>query len=139
MIERKLNGEIFDERIVPVAACNPYQLRERNINTKSAGLSSDTIIGIRQARVATSLQMVYTVNPLPESMFNFVWNYDKLKGSDEKDYITRIVESENDKRNSIFSPNFVRTTITEAVNESHIFIRKRHFLWSVSLRDIKRF
>jgi hypothetical protein len=51
--------------------------------------------------------MVYTVNPLPESMFSFVWNYDKLSPEDEKYYIKRILESENDKRGKIINQNFI--------------------------------
>lgn len=30
----------------------------------------------------------YTVEPIPESMYNFIWNFDSLDKNDEKKYIT---------------------------------------------------
>lgn len=37
------------------------------------------------------LNLVYAVKPLPEAMFYFLWNYDKLEESDEFNYIIRII------------------------------------------------
>jgi hypothetical protein len=37
------------------------------------------------------LDLVYSVQQLPESMFQFLWNYDKLEKEDEKDYIIKIL------------------------------------------------
>lgn len=31
---------------------------------------------------------------MPESMFNFIWNYDKLKSGDEIFYIKKIIQCE---------------------------------------------
>jgi E3 ubiquitin-protein ligase RNF213 len=37
------------------------------------------------------LELVYTVFPLPESMFPFVWNFDRLDKNDEREYIEKII------------------------------------------------
>lgn len=49
--------------------------------------------GIKQDLVnrIKGCDLEYIVNPIPESMFNFTWNYGGLKKDDEKSYITRIL------------------------------------------------
>ena len=42
-----------------------------------------------------SMKLVYTVKPLPESFFYFLWNYDTLDPRDEKNYIERIILAKN--------------------------------------------
>jgi len=32
------------------------------------------------------------VEPLPESMYNLIWNFDSLSIEDEKEYINKMVE-----------------------------------------------
>ena len=44
-----------------------------------------------------SLNLVYKVYPLPESMFYYLWNYDKLDESDEYNYIIKILNINNAK------------------------------------------
>ena len=34
----------------------------------------------------------YMVEPLPESMYNLIWNFDSLQEEDEKKYILKMVE-----------------------------------------------
>ncbi len=40
LIDRHLEGEELDKRIVPIAACNPYKSK-RNYLTKSAGMDGE--------------------------------------------------------------------------------------------------
>jgi E3 ubiquitin-protein ligase RNF213 len=63
---------------------------------------------------------VYNVYPLPESMFSFMWNYDKLDPCDEKEYVLRIIQAENDRRRSenIFTAEEVRDKLVPAVYNS---------------------
>jgi hypothetical protein len=90
LIERRLDGQPLDERIVPIAACNPYQLKGE-AKTQSSGLTTENIAGIRLERARGLLDLVYSVHPLPESMFQFLWNYDKLERTDEREYIVKIL------------------------------------------------
>jgi hypothetical protein len=39
--------------------------------------------------------LVYSVFPLAESMFDYVWNYDTLKKEDEDEYVRVIMENAN--------------------------------------------
>ena len=45
-----------------------------------------------------SLNLVYNVKPLPESMFNCLWNYDKLEEKDEAELIIRILIQTNNEK-----------------------------------------
>ena len=45
-------------------------------------------------------------------MFYFLWNYDKLEENDERELITRIILSENNKFGKIWDENYVNTTIS---------------------------
>jgi hypothetical protein len=138
LIERKLDGVPLDDRIVPIAACNPYQLKGE-AKTKSSGLSSDNIAGIRLERARGVLDLVYNVHPLPESMFQFLWNYDKLERADERDYIVKILHFENNLAGKIFQDTEINNIVAESVYDSQQFVRESTFEWSVSLRDVKRF
>ena len=46
--------------------------------------------------------MVYSVNPLPHSLLNFVFNFGVLKESDEKKYIESMI---NEPTKSLFDFN----------------------------------
>lgn len=73
-----------------MAACNPYKLK--NGMEESQGLKLDKgIIGIQSNLSKENEKLVYAVFPLAESMFNFVWDYDKLEESDEKEYVEKII------------------------------------------------
>lgn len=61
LIERKFDGIPLDSRIVPIAACNPYQLKGET-NTQSSGLTNDNIAGIRLERARGVLDLVYSVH-----------------------------------------------------------------------------
>lgn len=60
------------------------------------------------------MQLVYTVKPLPESFFYFLWNYDVLDEKDECSYIERIILSKN-KENPKWEAEYIKKIITKCV------------------------
>lgn len=91
--------------------------------------------GLRNKNLEREVQnLVYRVSPMPESMFYFVWNYDKLDENDELFYIQKIIESEGQ-----FTEREVSHLLVEVVFLSQKFVRENSPQWSCSLRDVKRF
>ena len=76
-----------------MAACNPYKLKQ-GANTDTQGLKLEDI-GIQSLKNQATQNLVYGVHPLPESIFNFIWDYDKLEEKDEHDYVEKILRSAN--------------------------------------------
>ena len=78
------NGIKIDENIVFIAACNPYRKAKEQIN----GLIYPG---------SKHKTLVYTVNPLPFSLLNFVFNFGSLTKEDEEKYIKSILEETMNK------------------------------------------
>lgn len=76
------------ETITPIAACNPYK-RKKNKNTYTSG--------IKHKKEVKFSNLVYTVYPLPKSMYYFVWNYNRLTAEDEKFYINKMIKIKFEK------------------------------------------
>ena len=115
-----------------IAACNPYRLL----------LINNIEIGYNKERHKIR-NLVYTVNPLPFSLINYIFDFGNLKGEHEKEYINLFLNSILSKKQ--FSPHYFNNYsiilyhINNAVFESQDFIRKNSEISSVSLREIKRF
>eukprot|EP00828_Plagiopyla_frontata_P015915 TRINITY_DN2064_c0_g1_i6.p1 TRINITY_DN2064_c0_g1~~TRINITY_DN2064_c0_g1_i6.p1 ORF type:complete len:398 (+),score=58.60 TRINITY_DN2064_c0_g1_i6:1099-2292(+) len=138
VLDRMLDGIPLKETIIPIAACNPYKLKKNNEHTYTQGLK-------HKKKVALS-NLVYTVYPLPQSMYYFVWNYNRLNLDDEKLYVQRIIELKVAKKyqkyemqEPLFNQYEIQDLITNCVFESQQFVRKNIAKWSVSLREVKRF
>ena len=67
-------GKKLPENIVFIGAVNPY----RKSKQKKAGLKIDNNDDYES-------DLVYTVNPMPHSLLNFVFDSGSLKSEDEKD------------------------------------------------------
>ena len=119
---KKIN---IPDRFVIICACNPYRtLRESNQKLQF-GLS---------LRNKKKRKLVYTVNPLPYSMFNFVLYFNNLSKETTNKYIQKM----ND--NIICEVSLKnRQLINELVSKSHFFIIEKGDISSVSLREINRF
>ena len=77
-------------------------------------------------------RLVYAVHPLPESMFDHVWDYGTLLPEEEFHYISSMLAP-------YLSNHVMRVVITNLAIESHRFVRNRLDACSVSLRDVARF
>jgi len=170
MCKNSCQGEKLPDNIVFIAACNPYRHREKG-NTEKAGLDISQAYKnmkilnpkeIERIQKAANSNLVYTVNPLPHSLLNFVFDFGNLTPEDEKSYISSIIsepierlykknqekdiEKENDKdkkekeekkieENFKIMHNLAKKMISKAQN----FIRDKNDISSVSLREIRRF
>lgn len=115
-----------------MGACNPYRLL----------LSKNEDIGYANKKRHNIRNLVYTVNPLPLSLINYVFDFGNLREQDEKIYIRSFIDSFlNTKFSTHDHVNFsiILDKICEAVNFSHTYIREHNEVSSVSLREIKRF
>ena len=104
-----------------IAAINPYSKRSK----RDVGL-----LVRKQYHKAQELQ--YNVLPLPNSLFNFVWDFGQLSVEDEKSYINQMLQN-------VELTEGVREITLNCMIATHKFIRDREGLGSVSLRDAKRF
>ncbi|XP_046568818.1 uncharacterized protein LOC124277192 isoform X1 [Haliotis rubra] len=116
-------GNILAPNLIAMAACNPYKLRtEESIFT--AGLDNK-VLPDEQSK------LVYRVNPLPESMIDYIWDYGSLSKTDEESYIRRMINNAVSR--------YPVSCLVELLTMSQEFIRKKEQTDScVSLRDVNR-
>ena len=81
-------GESLPENIYFIGAVNPY----RKSKQKKVGLK------INKNENYEEPDLIYTVNPLPHSLLNFVFDFGNLNPEDEKSYIKNIVEEKLKKK-----------------------------------------
>ena len=80
-INRTYNGKKLCKNIRLIGACNPY--RKRKGDKEKCGLSfSDD----------NDNELVYLVNPLPQSLLYYVFSFGSIGPDDEKKYIKSIIE-----------------------------------------------
>ena len=83
-INRTYNGNKFSDNIRLIGACNPYRKRVRD--KEKCGLSHP---GDNESE---SNELVYLVNPLPQSLLYYVFSFGSIDPEDEKKYIHSIIE-----------------------------------------------
>ena len=152
-------GKYIPQNIIFIGACNPYRKREEGKAIgQNEGLKyrlkyfprkqfnilnenqQDAIISICQKRY----NLVYAVNPLPQSLLSYVFDFGNLDENDEKDYIRNIIKKSIEK---IYYKNFKNENEVEIlydlagdmILESQNFMREFNDKSVVSLREIRRF
>ena len=90
--------------------------------------------------------LAYTVNPLPLSLINYIFDFGNLKEDEEKKYIDSFVTSlllnqiNKDKNNKETEINEgLYKIISESIYVCQTFIREKSEISSISLREIERF
>ena len=122
-INRTYNGNNFSNNIRLIGACNPYRRRKGNKEKCGLSLSEDN-----------KDELVYLVEPLPQSLLYYVFSFGSINAEDEKRYIYNIIEklfTEEEKD--------LHLATTEAISQCHIYLRKTFDSSVVSLREITRF
>ena len=113
----------ISDRFIIIGACNPYRaLNEENQNLQF-GLTK---------RNTKQRKLVYTVNPLPYSLLNFILYFNDLP----KETTLKYIQKMNEKINC---SNENKQLINKLVSESHSFIISKGDISSVSLREINKF
>ena len=130
-------GNPINKRFVFIAACNPYRilLKERKM---------DAILIHKKAK---KNKLVYSVNPLPHSLLNFVFNFGNLKKKDEEKYIESMAKNvtklyfENHEINNeekFFCDQLIKLQI-ECISIAQNFVKENNDVSVVSLREVNRF
>ena len=149
MCKHSYQGIDLPKCIVFIAACNPYRNYE-------AGKKINVGLDINQAHKEkkhlnqkeikklenSNNNLVYTVNPLPHSLLNYVFDFGNLEPNDEKKYIQSIVEKPiKNYESNLTKEQFtkIHSFATQLVYKAQNFIRNHNEISSVSLREIRRF
>jgi len=122
-INRTYNGEKLNDNIRLIGACNPY--RKRKTETEKCGLNRDD---------DNENELVYLVQPLPQSLLYYVFSFGSINEEDEKKYIYSIIErlfTNNEKK--------LHEITRDAIFECHKYLRETFDPSVVSLREISRF
>jgi len=158
MTKHTCQGVELPPNIFFIGACNPYRYGKKGIDTYALKVE-----GVKEKN------LVYTVNPLPFSLLNFVFNFGNLTPDDEERYIQNMVVSpienffwkdikEKNKGKEDFQKDYERRDMNKlftkeefdlckhlkelsknAIVEAQNYVRKRNDVSSVSLREIRRF
>ena len=124
MCKHTCQGKKLPENIVFIGAVNPY----RKSKIKRTGLT----INNNDYEETDLDNLVYTVNPMPHSLLNYVFDFGSLNSNDEKKYIKHMVKD-------IIKEENLSNFTTELISTAQNFIRNKNGVSSVSLREIRRF
>ena len=154
MTKHTCQGVELPDNIFFIGACNPYRYGKSGANDYALKLKD-----------VQEKNLVYTVNPLPFSLLNFVFNFGNLTSEDEKRYIKNMVvnpikkifwndicqkhQGEKDldmknmdkfisKEDSDLCNDLIKLS-SDAIIEAQEFVRGKNDVSSVSLREIRRF
>jgi len=154
MCKRTYQGNKIPSNIVFIAACNPYRHEKNNLKQK-AGLDLNDAHKekkylnqkqIEKLKKSSKSTLVYTVNPLPHSLLNFVFDFGNVEGDDEKKYIESIIlepiqrlfeENKGNMNEEDFTK--IHQFAKKMISSAQKFIREKNGKSSVSLREIRRF
>ena len=133
MTKKTVQGKKVLDFVVFIGACNPYKMRIQNREEEEVGLRS------KDHKIR---KLVYTVNPLPQSLLNFVFDFGHLKSEDEQKYIHSMIKQ---KIEELFGENKNSDTCksllekgAKAIFAAQDYIRKTNDESAVSLREVRR-
>ena len=122
-INRTYNGNKIRDNIRLIGACNPYRKRKGNKEKCGISLKEDD-----------EEELVYLVQPLPQSLLYYVFSFGSIDSEDEKKYIYSIIE----KLFKTGEHNLHQKT-SDIISQCHIYLRDTFDPSVVSLREIARF
>ena len=133
MCKRTMHGEPLPNDLVFLGAVNPY--RTMTSTMKHSGLTYHTDSNDKNS-------LVYTVNPLPHTLMNYIFYFGNLESDEEREYIKSMIMQNftkyyPDKENAEYKKLIDKTL--ESICDCHNFMRKNYDESSVSLREIRRF
>ena len=133
-------GNKINSNFVFFGACNPYRVLNKKM--RESGL-----VYYNTKEKSQLNNLVYSVNPLPHSLLNFVFDFGSLRREDEIKYIHNTIVSiiNSIKENKVITNiseddmNNLVKIIIDSIVECHDFIRDKYDKSSVSMREIRRF
>ena len=138
LCQHTIRGESLDERLVFIAACNPYRLLSK----------ANKVESVLYHKNAKKKKLVYSVNPLPHSLLNFVFNFGALKEADEKKYIESMIKDPTIEimkiynKNNLIEENDYEKLMhfqVELINFCQKLMKEKNDVSIVSLREVNRF
>ncbi|KAL4499726.1 hypothetical protein ABPG72_017266 [Tetrahymena utriculariae] len=145
LVDRCIKGQKISKNIIPIAAINPYKLKslkqQQMINLQiHGGIKKDLVDKIKN----TDLE--YMVEPIPESMYNFIWNFDSLDKQDERNYITQmlIIINQIKLKKRAYQTYRLKNEQLQLIPETIFFAQETirqemGYQSACSLRDVSRF
>ena len=133
-------GKKINENFIFIGACNPYRLLTKKM--RESGL-----VYYNMKDNSKLNNLVYTVNPLPHSLLNFVFDFGNLQTKDEQKYIDNTIKSiVSEIQEQGLIPGLEKNSLdklTEIIIKTvfmcHKFICDIYDISSVSMREIRRF
>jgi hypothetical protein len=122
-INKTYNGEKLNDNIRLIGACNPYRRRKQGFERCGYGRENEN-----------DNELVYIVQPLPQSLLNYVFSFGALNENDEKKYIYSIIENL-----FIKGEEELHEATKEVIFKCHKYLRETFDPSVVSLREISRF
>ena len=121
-------GKQLSDKLLFLGAINPYRVMTDKM--KQCGLRYHT---------DKKKELVYSINPLPHTLMNFVLNFGNLNENEEKEYIEAILLRglERFSKEKINFKEFINFA-SNCIIECHNIIRGRSDISDVSLREINR-
>ena len=80
MTKHSCQGKALPKNIVFIGACNPYRIATKKEESNNF-----------RYKESKERKLVYNVNPLPNSLLNFVFNFGNLTKNDEQSYIRNMI------------------------------------------------
>ena len=111
-INQTYNGIKLNDNIRLIGACKPFRKRKKDNNN----------------------ELVYLVNPLPQSLYYYVFYFSFIDEYDEEKYIYNMI-----KRLFIKEERYLHEITTNAILKCHKYLRSIFDDSIVSLREITRF
>ena len=130
--KRTMLGKPLSDKLLFLGAVNPYRVMTTKMMRSGLTYKNDNIY---------HKPLVYTINPLPHTLLNYVFNFGNLNENEEKCYIRAMIEGniltfypiKNEE-----NKNFM-DLILESICECHNFVKQNCDISAVSLREIRRF
>ncbi|KAL4476127.1 hypothetical protein ABPG74_009860 [Tetrahymena malaccensis] len=145
LVDRCIKGQKIKNNIIPIAAINPYKLKSQKQQQMidlqiHGGIKKDIVNKIKN----TDLE--YMVEPIPESMYNFIWNFDSLDKQDEINYITQmlIIMNQIKLKKRVYQTYKFTSKQLQKISETVFFAQEiirqeMGYQSACSLRDVSRF
>jgi MoxR-like ATPase len=125
-VNKSFNRKPLEKNIRLIGACNPYRKRQQEIEICGYSREND---GKKD-----KVDLIYLVQPLPQSLLNFVFSFGALNPEDEKKYIYSIIEKLFKK-----GEEKLHEATKEVIFNCHKYLRDTFDTSVVSLREINRF
>ena len=127
-------GRPLDDRYTYIAACNPYRISSKE----------NIMFDVLYKKNHIGRNLVYSVNPMPITLLNFIFNFGTLKDEDEEKYIKSMVTGSINKifNNEKKELDQIKSLIqigTKCVKLCHNYLKCNNDVSIVSLREINRY